>query len=129
MTTFALWLVTHTQVDAQHLILNHNEGGLVLQIGALLPAFFVELIAPFFRPIGVGAGLRDLVGLLLALPVPGLFIFFGRRSPEQRSWRLGLVLSGLALLPVFHVLPNDGGQWYLLLPSLGAALAWGGRRI
>jgi len=40
-TALALWLVTHTQVDAQHLIRNHNEGGLVLQIGALLPAFFL----------------------------------------------------------------------------------------
>ncbi len=93
---------------------------------ALLPLYFVELLAPFFRPIGVGAGLRDLLGLFLALPVVGLFCYLGQRSEGSRSWQLGLVLVALALLPVFHVLPNDGGQWYLLLPSLGAVLAWGG---
>ena len=40
-TALALWLVTHTQVDAQYMIKNHNEGGVVLQLGVLLPAFFL----------------------------------------------------------------------------------------
>jgi hypothetical protein len=49
-------------------------------------------------------------------------VLLGQGLPE---WRRGLGFAGLALLPVLHVLPNDGGQWYLLLPSVGAALAWG----
>ncbi len=91
----------------------------------MLPAFVVELIVPLFRPIGLGHGWRDLVGLLLGLPAVVTFAFLGFRGPQRATWLLGLALASLALLPVLHVLPNDGGQWYLLLPSLGIAMSWG----
>jgi len=97
-----------------------------LQAGlSVLPAFAVELFVPLFRPLGLGHGWRDLAGLLLALPALALFVVVGGSVKERSLWVLGLALAGLSLLPVIHVLPNDGGQWYLLLPSLGAALSWG----
>jgi len=90
-----------------------------------LPAFGLELVAPFFRPIGIGHGWRDLLGCLLALPVLAVFVVVGRGSQRRSTWLLGLGLAALALLPVLHVLRNDGGQWYLLLASLGTSLSWG----
>ncbi len=90
----------------------------------VLPSFAVELIAPLFRPIGLGHGWQDAAGLLLALPLLVSFVIVGWRSTSRATWLLGLGLSALALLPVLHVLPNDGGQWYLLLPSLGIGLSW-----
>jgi hypothetical protein len=91
----------------------------------LLPAFAVELVAPLFRPIGIGHGWRDLVGCLLAVPVLTVFVVVGRSSPRRNTWLLGLGLAALALIPVLHVLRNDGGQWYLLLATLGTSLSWG----
>ncbi len=82
----------------------------------------VELAAPFFVPAGVPAVPRDLVGIAVAAPVAGAFVYFGA---GRKRWQQGVAVAVVALLPVLHVLPNDGGQWYLLLPTLGIALAWG----
>ena len=90
----------------------------------VLPSFAIELIAPLFRPIGLGHGWLDTAGLILAIPLLTSFVIVGWRSTDRPTWLLGLGLSALALLPVLHVLPNDGGQWYLLLPSLGIGLSW-----
>jgi len=87
-----------------------------------LPPYAIEVLVPTFVPIGVPSVTRDLLGIVVALPVVALFIQIGR---SDRTWLLGVGLAVLALLPVAHVLPNDGGQWYLLLPSVGGALAWG----
>ena len=87
-----------------------------------LPPYALELVAPGFVPVGVPEVTRDLVGLLGSVLVVGWFVQLGA---VDRTWRLGLGLAAVALLPVAHVLSNDGGQWYLLLPSVGAALAWG----
>ncbi len=85
------------------------------------PPTLLEVFAPFFVPIGVPSVPRDVIGLVLAVPVAA---WLAQRLPK-RNVRLGGALVLLALLPVVHVLPNDGGQWYLLLPSVGAALVWG----
>ncbi len=87
-----------------------------------LPPYALELVAPGFVPIGVPAVTRDVVGMVGSVVVVAWFLQLGALDSR---WRLGLGLAVLALLPVAHVLPNDGGQWYLLLPSVGAALAWG----
>lgn len=84
--------------------------------------FALELVVPWFVPVGVPGVTRDLAGLVAAVPVAAVLVLLGWTRPE---WRRGMLLAGLALLPVLHVLPNDGGQWYLLLPSLGVALALG----
>jgi len=91
----------------------------------VLPSFAVELVVPLFRPIGLGHGWQDTAGFMLALPLLALFFVVGWRSSDRMIWLFGLGLSATALLPVLHVLPNDGGQWYLLLPSLGVGLSWG----
>lgn len=104
------------------------EPGYVPDLDALSAAsrawvpYAVEVAVPWFVPVGVPSLPRDLVGLALAVPVVAVLVLWGSSQPE---WRRGMALAGLALLPVLHVLPNDGGQWYLLLPSLGAALALG----
>ena len=87
----------------------------------LLPPFLVELVAPWFVPIGVPSVARDLVGIALAVPVMAAFVLVGAGS---QAWHRGVALALVALLPVLHVLPNDGGAWYLLLPSVGLAMAW-----
>ena len=84
--------------------------------------FALELTVPWFMPVGVPEVTRDLVGLVAAVPVAATLVLLGWPQPE---WRRGVALAAVALPPVLHVLPNDGGQWYLLLPSLGAALALG----
>jgi hypothetical protein len=97
-----------------------------LQAGVqILPAFAVELFVPLFRPIGLGHGWRDPAGLFLAVPALVFFVVVARGVEDRGPWVLGLAFAALSLLPVLHVLPNDGGQWYLLLPSLGAGLSWG----
>jgi hypothetical protein len=88
----------------------------------LWPPFALELAVPWFVPAGVPGVARDLLGLVLAVPAAAAFVRFGS---GRASWRRGVAMAGVAILPVLHVLPNDGGQWYLLLPSLGIALAWG----
>ena len=104
------------------------EPGYVPDLDALSAAsrvwapFAVEVAVPWFVPVGVPGVLRDLAGLALAVPVAAALVLLGW---PRREWRRGMALAGLALLPVLHVLPNDGGQWYLLLPSVGAALALG----
>ncbi len=87
------------------------------------PPTALEVLVPTFVPVGVPEVLRDTVGLGAAVLVAALLLQLGS---SRRDLRLGSALVGLALLPVLHVLPNDGGQWYLLLPSVGAALIWGG---
>jgi hypothetical protein len=82
----------------------------------------LEVVAPFFVPLGVPTVPRDVVGIAAAMVAGALLLQWGASRPGVRT---GLGLVVLAMLPVLHVLPNDGGQWYLLLPSVGAALAWG----
>jgi len=90
-----------------------GTGGLA--IAALWgPVYGLEVLAPLFHPLALW-GPSFALGVLAA----GLLVRY--RPP---SWRPALFV-GAALLPVAHVLPNDGGQWYLLLPSLGAAWWWG----
>ncbi len=88
---------------------------------SLWAPFAVELAVPWFVPVGVPAVTRDVVGIALAVPTAAAFVYLGAGRP---GWQRGTAMAGSALLPVLHVLPNDGGQWYLLLPSLGIALAW-----
>jgi len=83
--------------------------------------FAVELAVPWFVPVGVPSVTRDLVGIALAAPVAAAFAYLGAGRP---LWQRGVVIAAVASIPVLHVLPNDGAQWYLLLPSLGIALAW-----
>jgi hypothetical protein len=83
---------------------------------------FLEVFVPTFVPIGVPIVLRDAIGLAVAVAGATALVQLGGRRPDVR---LGAGIAVLGLLPVLHVLPNDGGQWYLLLPSIGAALAWG----
>ncbi len=87
-----------------------------------LPLYALELAVPWFQPAGLFELSRDIIGASLALVILGGMFAAGRNSV---GFALGWALAALALLPVVHVLPNDGGQWYLLLPSLGVALAWG----
>lgn len=86
------------------------------------PPSLLEVVAPFFVPLGAPGVTRDVFGAAVAvLVVLALLRIAGHRSEV----RLGLALAASGMLPVLHVLPNDGGQWYLLLPSVGAALVWG----
>ncbi|MEE2829657.1 MAG: hypothetical protein VX498_10765 [Myxococcota bacterium] len=85
-------------------------------------ALFWETLVPWFHPVGMLHLPRDQAGALLALVPLGTALLIGFRTAEGRR---ALGFLALALLPVLHVLPNDGGQWYLLLPSLGAAWLWG----
>ena len=94
-------------------------GSMVLRWG---PPSALEVVAPFFVPVGVPTVGRDVVGIAIAVAAAAALLQCG--GPRPRA-RVGLALAALAMLPVLHVLPNDGGQWYLLLPSVGAALAWG----
>lgn len=94
--------------------------GVVAGLPALLTHSW-ETIVPWFNPVGLRELPRDQLGAALALPMLAVAGLLGLRRPEGRR---GLGLMLLALLPVIHVLPNDGGQWYLLLPSLGAAWLW-----
>jgi hypothetical protein len=96
------------------------DGGALL----LLPAFALELIAPLFRPIGLGYAMADLLGALAALVLAAVFVTLARGCARRNTWLLGLGMAAISLLPVLHVLGNDGGQWYLLLPSLGISLSW-----
>jgi len=93
--------------------------------GWLLPAFALELIAPLFRPIGLGYAVGDLLGALAALALAAVFVNGARGCVRRNTWLLGIAMAAVSLLPVVHVLANDGGQWYLLLPSLGISLSWG----
>ncbi len=89
---------------------------------SLVVPFTVELFVPWFDPIGVPGVQRDLLGIGAAVPVFAAFLLLGRDLPD---WRVGVTIGVLGLAPVLHVIGNDGGQWYLLLGSVGAALAWG----
>ncbi len=93
-----------------------------------LPLWGLELWLPWFRPLGVGEfslGASDTLGAIAALSVAcAAFLRPGSRE-QRRAIRCAVALVAASLLPVLHVLPNDGGQWYLLLPSLFVALAWG----
>lgn len=96
-------------------------GATLGRAGRLWAPFVVELAVPWFVPLGVPSVPRDLIGIALAVPVCAGFVYFGL---GREQWHRGVAMAAVALLPVMHVLPNDGGQWYLLLPSLGVALAW-----
>jgi hypothetical protein len=84
------------------------------------PLFALETAVPTFRPIGVPRRI-DLAGLVVAGAV---FAAVGLRARRRSSFRRGLLAAGIAALPVLHVLPNDGGQWYLLLPTVAMATCW-----
>jgi hypothetical protein len=62
----------------------------------------------------------------LALPFAFYFLLLGWKHRKTSPFFRGLILTSLALLPILHVIHNAGGQWYLLLPSLGVAYCWGG---
>ncbi len=87
-----------------------------------LPFFIIELITPWFQPVGVLSGGPDLI---LFAGAAGIAFIFVRTGHKKTNWLLGVGLGLVSLLPVAHVLQNGGGQWYLFLPSLGFALAWG----
>ncbi|MBJ95633.1 MAG: hypothetical protein CMP23_14315 [Rickettsiales bacterium] len=88
-----------------------------------LPLYIVQLFAPLYQPLGALSRPGDQLGLLVAVAFVLPFLLLGWRV-IARLWALGLGLTFLAVLPVLHVLPNDGGQWYLLLPSVGASYCW-----
>ena len=98
-----------------------SEGGLATAT-RWVPPYLMEAAVPTFVPIGVPTVPRDLVGMVIGAPILAVFVQLGISDVR---WRTGVLVGVLALLPVAHVLPNDGGQWYLLLPSVGFALAWG----
>ena len=81
-----------------------------------LPLFALEAMVPLFRPIAVLRPLDALGAIVAAAVAVGLL----RRRPSP-VWPIA---AGVAFLPVVHVLPNDGGQWYLLLPTILLAAAW-----
>ncbi|HCP47538.1 MAG TPA: hypothetical protein DIU15_15965, partial [Deltaproteobacteria bacterium] len=93
-------------------------------LAMLAVPYLLEVLVPWFRPLAVPWSLPDLVGMVFAVPVASVFVWAAWRSRDE-TMRLGLVFCVLGMAPVIHVLGNDGGQWYLLLPSLGASLVWG----
>ena len=84
------------------------------------PLFALEALVPTFRPLGALRG-SDLVGLGVAL---GIGAWLWRAGLVDASSRRPLLAAAVAVAPVLHVLPNDGGQWYLLLPTLALAPLW-----
>lgn len=93
-------------------------------LGMLAVPYLLEVLVPWFRPLAVPWSLPDLLGIVAAVPVASMLLWSAWRSRDE-GMRLGLLFSVLGIAPVVHVLGNDGGQWYLLLPSVGASLAWG----
>ncbi len=112
---FAVGLLVQ-QVDAAYL----PTPGAWLRALPLWPLYAAEAIVPTFRPL-VFFVRYDLVGLVVALGVLAAAAGPARRVSQAR---LGLAAAAVAALPVLHVLPNDGGDWYLLLPTIPLAAAW-----
>jgi len=82
------------------------------------PLYAVEAFVPTFRPLAVPRG-PDLLGLVVA--VAATLACLRGAAPKAR---LALGAAAVAAVPVLHVLPNDGGDWYLLLPTIPLAAAW-----
>ena len=97
-----------------------------LQItGPWIPFYGLELVVPWFQPLGVPILLWDKILFGLAIPIGIYFLYQGWKQTKESPFFMGIGITTLSIIPTIHVLHNAGGQWYLLLPSFGIALSWG----
>lgn len=120
-TAFATSL-TVQQVDAGYI----PSVDAWIRAAPLWPLFALEAAAPTFRPLVALRGV-DIAGLVAAT---GFATWAAMELRTSTPVRRATLAAAIAVLPVLHVLPNDGGQWYLLLPTIPLAVLWaelGGR--
>ncbi|MFH0945208.1 MAG: hypothetical protein V2A76_08430 [Planctomycetota bacterium] len=77
----------------------------------------------YYLPTSMMTSQAALLGLLFAIPVLALAVFWRRRSRD--TGLLGLVLGAVGLLPFLHLIPIGAvfGDRFLYLPSAGFCVA------